>query len=101
MLFGEVKCTHWPILVTFECSCWVTVAVLHSVADVAFKKIEHFKELFTNFINVCLFILLVLFSYLFKSVVRTELDLLRIVNGFLLTYWSIKVDMFLFESAHG
>ena len=69
VLFREIESAHRPILVTFECSGWIPIAVFHSIADVTFEQVEHFEELLAYFVHICLFILFILLSHFFKAVV--------------------------------
>ena len=100
MLLTEIEGTHGPIGVAVERLNWVLVACLHSVADVTLKEIEHFEELFTDLVYVRLLVLLVHVTHLLESVIGTELDLLRVVDGLFLADRPIEVNVLLFECAH-
>ena len=100
VLFRKIKGTHRPILVAFERCGWISIAVFHPIANIAFKQVEHFKELFADFVDVCFFILFVLLSDFFKAVVRAEFDLLSVVYSLFLAHGSVKIYMLLLERRH-
>ena len=100
MLFGEIEGTHGPSFVTLESGDWIAIAVFHSVTDVSFEQVEHFKELLSYLVCRGLFICFVELTYFLETIVCTEFDFLSVIDGFLLTHWPVKVNMLLFETAH-
>ena len=99
VLLSEIESTHGPLLVAFKGHYWITIAVFHSISNITLEQIEHFQELLPDSVN-CAFILFVCFSNLLEASVGTEFDLLGVVDGLLLTYRSIEVNMFLLEGTH-
>ena len=100
MLFAEVKGAHGPIGVTVERLDRILIASLHSIADVSFKEIEHFKELFTDLVNVRLLVFLVHVTHLLEAVIGAELDLLCVVDSLFLANRPVEVDVLLLERTH-
>ena len=76
MLLREVERAHGPMLVTLECADGVNVAHPHPVANVALEHLEKLQELLADALHVLLLIDLVVFSHLFKTNVRSMLDIL-------------------------
>lgn len=95
----EVVGAHGPFRVALESVHGVSVAILHSVADITLKHREHLQELAPNLVRQLLLLLslFVLFAHFLEHCVGRELDLLRVVNCLFLANGPVEVNVLLLQ----